>query len=311
MENAEEERMKRGAKEVFIVSASRRTDIPAFYAEWFLRRLREGRAEYVHPYTKARIAVELDPARVAAIVFWTKDFAPLLTRVDEMERLGFGRWLVHYTITGLGPEWEPRVPSAEEAVMILRRLSERIGPERLYWRFDPLVFTGRLTVAATLARFERLCDRLHGFVTRCYTSVMAPYKKVEKRVAQYEIAYRDRMRALAGEELHELSGRMAAIGRPAGITVHACCAPELLGFGVQPARCLDAGLVLKLWPDCGLLPADGPSRRHCACHRAVDLGAYDTCPHRCLYCYANLSDRLISERFHCHRPEDLALIGEE
>jgi hypothetical protein len=285
--------------------------VPAFYSEWFLHRLREGRAVYVHPYTKARLEVALDPERVAAIVFWTKNFMPLLSRVEEMERRGYRRWLVHYTITGLGRDWEPRVPSVKEAVSVLRRLADRIGPERLYWRFDPMVFTERLTAGATLVRFENLCAQLQGSVKRCYTSVMVPYNKTARRVAAYEKKHRDRVRALGSEEAPELARQLADIGRAAGISVHACCAPELLGFGVQPARCLDAGLVLTLWPECGLAAKDAPSRAHCNCHRAVDLGAYDTCPHRCLYCYANMSDSLINLHSARHRPQAASLCGEE
>jgi hypothetical protein len=136
---------------------------------------------------------------------------------------------------------------------------------------------------------------------------MVPYKKIEARVRRYELTHRDPVRVPTGEELARLSYYLAEIGRSAGITVHGCCAPELEGFGVQPGRCLDAGLIQRLWPEAGLAAEDGPSRKNCNCHRAVDLGAYDTCPHRCLYCYANLSDNLIAQRFCGHDPDRAAL----
>jgi hypothetical protein len=287
----------------FILSASRRTDVPAFYAEWFMERLRRAYTEYVHPYSHERIAVPLGPERVAAIVFWTKNFAPLFKRVPELERLGYSRWLVHYTITGLGREWEPRAPDAGESVNTLKALSARIGPERIYWRFDPMVFTRRTTPARTLERFAGLCRALTGSVKRCYVSVMQPYAKTAERVAGYEREQGDAVGAPGDAELFELSSRMAAVGAECGITIHACCDSRLAGFGMAPARCIDADLIRSLWPECGVPAEAAATRKGCNCHRALDIGAYDTCPHRCLYCYANSHDSLIARRHATHRPD--------
>jgi hypothetical protein len=244
---------------------------------------------------------------VAGIVFWTKNFAPMLARVDEMEGMGFRRWLVHYTITGLGAEWEPRVPETTVAISTLLALSERIGAERIYWRFDPMVFTKRITVAATLERFARLCGELQGAVIRCYTSEMQHYRKIELRIEDYEECHHDLMWPPTGDELIELATGLAEIGRGAGINVHSCCTPELAGFGIQPARCIDAELINRLWPDARVPVIAAPSRQGCGCHRAIDIGAYDTCPHRCLYCYANASDRTIARRHAGHHPDRPAL----
>lgn len=299
--------MERTRDHPFILSASRRTDVPAFYAEWFMERLRSGRAEYLHPYTHERIAVPLDPERVAAIVFWTKNFAPMMDRIEEMEGRGFSRWLAHYTITGLGREWEPRAPEAKESVAVVKALASRLGAGRIIWRFDPMVFTERITPERTIERFEWLCRALAGSVNRCYVSVMLPYAKTAKRVAAYEREYNDKVRAPGDDELFELASRMAAIGSGSGITLHACCEPRLMGFGVSPARCIDADLIRSLWPGCGVLPEPASTRKGCNCHRSVDLGAYDTCPHRCLYCYANSHEALIEKRRASHRPENACL----
>jgi hypothetical protein len=293
----------------FILSASRRTDVPAFYAEWLLERLRRGYAEYVHPYSHERIAVALGPERVAAIVFWTKNFAPLLERVAELDRLGYPRWLVHYTITGLGREWEPRVPEAQESVGVLKELASLIGPDRIYWRFDPMVFTRRITPERTIERFEGLCRALAGSVKRCYVSVMQPYAKTAGRVAGYEREHNDAVSAPDDAELFELSSRLAAIGAESGITLHACCDSRLAGSSMAPARCIDADLIRSLWPESGAAADSAPTRQGCNCHRALDIGAYDTCPHRCLYCYANSRDSLIQKRHAAHRPECACLVG--
>jgi hypothetical protein len=178
----------------------------------------------------------------------------------------------------------------------------------MLWRFDPMIITEKITFEKTLDRFKGLCDSLFGSVRRCFTSIMVPYRKIEKRVRSYEESRGDKVRAPELDELAELSLGLAGIAGEAGITVHACCAGDLIGFGVYPARCVDGDFILSLWPDCGLDPEPAPTRKGCGCHRSIDLGAYDTCPHRCLYCYANFHDSLIRKRHASHRPESLSMI---
>jgi len=297
------------SNEQFIVSASRRTDIPAFYSEWLIQRFREGRAEYVHPFHNRRIEVGLDPALVAAVVFWTKDFAPMLDRLAELDRLGFSRWLVHYTITGLGPAWEPRAPKTEKAVETFLRLIDIAGPTRVLWRFDPIVITEKVTVDSTLDRFTNLCDGLGGSAAACVTSMMAPYAKIAGRIGSYEREHGDKLIEPVEDDLAALAMGLAEIGASHGVTVHSCCTSGLAGFGVHPARCIDGGLIKSLWPGLDLAPAPSPTRKGCGCDRAVDIGAYDTCPHRCLYCYANAGDSTIEKRRRAHRPEAPSLLG--
>lgn len=291
----------------FILSASRRTDIPAFYSEWFMSRIREGRAEFKHPYSQERISIEIKPETVPAIVFWSKNFAPMIDCLDELEDKGFRRYLVHYTITGLGEFFEPGAPGTVEAVETLKKLSDRIGPDRVLWRFDPMVITKRITVEKTLDRFAGLCDELRGQVKKCYTSIMAPYRKISTRVAKYEDEHKDTIAGPGPDEFAGFASSLAEISSEAAITVHACCTSELIGFGVMPSRCVDAGLISKLWPDLNLVPDPAPTRKACGCHRSIDIGAYDTCPHRCIYCYANYRDAIITEHHSSHRPQNFSM----
>jgi len=293
----------------FIISASRRTDVPAFYSEWFLERTKQGRAEFKHPYSKQRISVPLTPDRVAAIVFWTKNMTPMMERLKELEDSGFDRYLVHYTVTGLGKSWEPRVPETDEAVEVIKKLSEMIGPERVLWRFDPIVITKKITVEKTLARFGQLCEVLGGHIKRCYTSIMQPYKKIASRIKSYETDNRDAVREPGPDEVIALGSGLAGLARQANIVVHACCTPELIGFGVMPARCVDGDLINELWPGSGLVPEKAPTRKACGCHRSIDIGAYDTCAHLCRYCYANCRDSVIAKRLSSLRPENISMIG--
>lgn len=291
----------------FLLSASRRTDIPAFYSEWLMCRLREGRAAFRHPYTRAATEVPLDPDRVAAIYFWTKDFSPLLPRLGEVERLGFGRYLVHYTITGLGPDWEPRVPAAKKSADTLAALSGRIGPERTIWRFDPVVLTETIGVERTLDRFEHLAAALSGKVRLSVVSIVQPYKKLNRRYRERAARGLEVPREALDHEYAELGQGLAERGRAFGISVLACCYPALVGFGVGKSSCVDGGKVLSLWPDCGLEPERAATRAGCGCHRSVDIGAYDTCPHMCAYCYANASEKTIAHRAGEHDPKSLSV----
>ena len=291
----------------FLLSASRRTDIPAFYSEWLICRLREGRAAFRHPYTRAAIDVPLTPDQVAAIYFWTKDFSPLLPRLSEVERLGFDRYLVHYTITGLGPDWEPRVPLAHDSIETLVALSGRIGPERIIWRFDPIVLTETMGVERTLDRFEKLAAALSGEVRLSVVSISQPYKKLNRRYRERAARGLEVPREALEHEYAELGQGLAERGRAFGISVDACCYPSLVGFGVGKSSCVDGGKVLSLWPDCGLDPERAATRGGCGCHRSVDIGAYDTCPHMCDYCYANASEKVIERRTAGHEPNSLLI----
>ncbi len=294
--------------DAYILSVSRRTDIPAFYTEWFMNRIDEGKAAYVHPYTGKLIEVELGPENIAAIVFWSKNMAPLAKRLEELSDKGFARYLVHYTITGLGPSWEPRVPKTDEAVETFERLAKNIGPRRLLWRFDPIVLTENVGVKETLKRFESLCKRLCGMTFSCFTSVVQPYSKIKPRLKEYENEHHDKAITPREEHYTELMTGMAETARQAGITVYACCTPSLLGFGIEAAACIDGKKILDLWPECGLVPQKAPTRKHCNCSRAVDIGAYDTCPHACLYCYANSRPETIRKRRNGHDPDGPCLV---
>ncbi|HSL92924.1 MAG TPA: DUF1848 family protein, partial [Candidatus Limnocylindrales bacterium] len=157
-----------------IISASRRTDIPAFFPEWFSACLAAGRAEYRNPYSGRPLAVSLRKDDVAAFVFWTRNPSPFLPALERLEREGF-RSLFQFTLTGFSRELEPSVPAFEEAVSAFRRLSERIGPGRVLWRFDPL-FPGE-PPDALVARFDRVSSSLSGLTARCTVSIAHPYRK--------------------------------------------------------------------------------------------------------------------------------------
>jgi uncharacterized protein DUF1848 len=280
-----------------LISASRRTDIPAFYADWFLERIRAGSVSWPHPFGGRMLTASLLPEKVAAIVFWTRNFIPMERHLPELEARGY-RYLVHFTVTSLPRLFETHVPAPEEAVRQLRRLSERIGPGRLLWRYDPILVTAETGPEFHLRAFERLAVALAGFTRQCSISFVQIYGKVRS-------SFEKRGLPLPGPDpdlRRSLAARLGEIGAGRGIAVKACCSDELLGPCVEKGRCVDRDQVEALWPglDCSALPS--PTREQCGCARSWDVGIYDTCLHGCSYCYATRDRKTAVGRHRRHDP---------
>lgn len=264
-----------------IISASRRSDLPAFFADWLLERIHAGRAENINPFNGRRTWVSLRPEHVHSFVFWSKDYRPLLPHLDALD--AHYRATFHFTITGLPKLLEPHVPDPEVAIETLSYLSHRYSPRHLTWRFDPIVFSPQLNEAYYLAQFARLSAALAGKVTRCYFSFVYFYAKVQRSLAALPaMGYYDPPL----EQKQALAARLAEIAADCGLTLHSCCADALLVPGVQPGHCIDGALLAELFPERPLVSEIRPTRSDCGCYASRDIGAYDTCEHGCLYCYA-------------------------
>jgi DNA repair photolyase len=286
-----------------IISASRRTDIPAFYMPWFMHRLRAGSASYPNPFNGAVHSVSLVPKDVHSIVFWSKFYGPFLHHVDELQDRGY-RFICHYTITGASRELEPHVPHWEAAVDVFRTLAERTSPRHVLWRFDPIVITPDNDAARTLTRFRDLARALTGYTERCYFSFASYYGKVVRRMKRAAIAYCDPPL----EEKQALVEQMADLADACGITLHACCQDALLGDQVYKAHCVDGDLLAALFPDRPAITKANPTREQCGCVTSRDVGMYDTCPYGCVYCYANASHAAAVKRRQRHDPTGETLV---
>lgn len=280
-----------------IVSASRRTDIPAFYTPWLMNRLREGFARVPNPFNPRQIAtVGLRPEEVGALVFWTRDPRPLLPHLDELDGRGY-RYFFHVTLTGLPTQLEPGVPPAAEVLAAVRTLSRRLGPERIVWRFDPVILPPLVSAEATLNAFTRLAAELRGETGRVVISFARPYTRVRARLRRHHMELPDLTGlppAAARERTAPLAASLARMAGENGMEIYACAERiDLTACGIRPARCIDAGLLLHAF---GLaLPAgkDRGQRPDCGCLPSVDIGIYGTCRHGCLYCYAG-GDRALA-----------------
>jgi hypothetical protein len=287
-----------------IISASRRTDIPAFYSNWLLNRLREGYALVRNPFNPQQVSrVSLDPQIVDCLVFWTKNPASLLPRLDEIDRLGH-RSYFQFTLTGYDRNLEPYVPELAERIAVFRRLAEQIGPERVLWRFDPILFTRSQGPDALLHDFAELAGQLHSCTRQCTISFLSLYEKCKRNLQGIALQSPD------NQEKKNFIRQMAGIAEQNGMVLRACCDSFLHDqCAVESARCIDNRLLAALLGQPVRVQKDKGQRPGCGCAASVDIGAYNTCPHGCRYCYANVNERVVSVNRAAHDPCSPLLTG--
>jgi len=267
-----------------VVSASRRTDIPAFFADWFWERLDAGFVEVANPWNNRQVrCVSLLPSDVACFVFWTRDARPFL---QYIERLASYAFYFHVTITGYGPPLEPASPCLEEAVAALRELAARVGASRVIWRYDPVVLAGKYNVAWHLENFERLSRQIEGFAASCVVSFYDHYRHSDRRLAKEGLVVPDGIAASGAAR--ELVLRCAESAQRADMALSVCAEPELAAIpGLTPRACIDAYLISGLTTQPFSARKDKNQRLTCQCIESIDIGRYRTCQRGCLYCYAN------------------------
>jgi hypothetical protein len=268
-----------------IISASRRTDIPAFYGDWFMARLKEGFAGIVHPFGGRKYTVSLRPQDVTCFVFWSKDFTPFIENLKTLDALSY-KFYFNYTVTGLPRVFEGNV-DRRSAIGTLKRLSEMYSPGHINWRFDPIIISSICGRDYFLEIFEKLASELAGFVERCYFSFVAEYGKVKVNFEVLRKTSGVQVTPVGEEFKIELANELAAIAESHGIRMYSCCGDYLLGEKIRKARCIDGEIIEELFFPEGLQYRQKPTRKQCGCTESTDIGTYDTCPHGCVYCYAN------------------------
>ncbi|MDE6735473.1 MAG: DUF1848 domain-containing protein [Desulfovibrio sp.] len=310
-----------------VISASRATDIPAFHARWFMDRLRAGSCLWQNPFN-ARQRQYISFEKCAAIVFWSKDPSPLLPYLAEIEDRGIAFYF-QYTLNDYEREGlEPYVASLDRRIATFQELSGRFGRHRVIWRHDPIVLGNRLSVKAILERLQRLAEQLAPHTEKLVFSFLDMYRKTALRLAKQAPGFR----APDAEEMIELAEGIAQMNAALETPLRlATCAEtvDLRHLGIEHNRCIDPALLLRLCPEnaelahiCGAtarkqqaslvaLPANAPSRKvkdsgqrpACRCAPSKDIGRYNTCPHLCVYCYANGSQAEVERGLRAARCE--------
>jgi hypothetical protein len=280
-----------------VISASRRTDIPAFYADWFMDRIDRGFFEVANPFTGRIAVVPATPDRVHTVVFWSKNFGPFLAAGmgEELVRRGLHLFF-NFSLNSTDQRLEPHVPPLAERLRQLEALCRRFDPRAVTWRFDPICFytTGRGPVCNNLADFETIARRASQLgIQRCVTSFMDRYAKIERRIPRGSgFRFRDPPLDIKHQVLIDMSKTLAE----RHIGLFTCCEKDVLAglppdTNVRAAACVPNDLLKALYGGNLSLLADRGQRRSrgCGCRVSVDIGSYrdQPCYHNCLFCYAN------------------------
>jgi DNA repair photolyase len=261
-----------------IISASRRSDIPAFFWPRFLETIERGYVSVPNPITGKPYTLSLKPEDVDCLVFWTKNPSPSLPSVREIQERGYD-FVYHVTVNGYGDKLEGKVPPWWEVVKSMKKLSKAIGRERVFWRFDPVL--PHVDNEITLERFKEISRALSGYVSRCYVAIFHPYRKALARLRRN------------GYNLDEefspgnLPAMLLEEGRRKSLTMFSCCSPLLEVKEFQKGSCVDGEYLSGLFNKAGLLKRNHPTRPGCGCTQSRDIGHYRSCTHGCLYCYAS------------------------
>lgn len=315
----------------WIISASRATDIPAFYGDWFFDKLQRGYVRWINPYNRHHQFVSFENTRV--IVFWSKNPASIIPHLKQLDDLGLTCYF-QFTLNDYEDQrFEPNLPALERRMETFMHLSEILGRNRVIWRFDPLLLTAELGPEGLIEKIHRIGERIYPFTEKLVFSFadISNYKSVGKNMKRDGICYRD----FESDTMVYMAGKISVLNRPWGLNLAACAEKADFGkFGIARNRCIDEELILKitekslrtpefdsflgyerqkdLFHSDGLVKKkrlkDRGQRKDCDCIYSKDIGSYNTCPHGCVYCYANTSKSAAVKNKRLIKKEDDALL---
>lgn len=300
-----------------IISASRATDIPAFYAPWMVERLEHGHIRWVNPFN-ANQSDYISFSKTRLFVFWSKHPNALIPHLNEWDTRGI-QYYFQYSMNDYDTEgFEPNVPRLEKRVEVFKRLSDMIGPDRVIWRFDPLILTDKLGPQELLAKIDHVYQLLAGYTKKLVISFadIQDYSKVQRNLSKSGISFRD----FSSEGMIEMASLLQEWNQGKSLEIATCAeAVDLASYGVKHNKCIDDDLMIRLFPhDRDLMDfigfegedlfgerktrklKDKGQRKECGCIMSKDIGMYNTCNHLCVYCYANCSAQAVSNNLKKH-----------
>jgi len=270
-----------------IISASRRTDIPAYYSEWFFNRLKEKFACVRNPMNMRQVSkINLSPELVECIVFWSKNPKPMIGKLQSNGTpLKDYCFYFQFTLNPYETDVEARLPPKTEIIDTFKRLSDLIGPQKVIWRYDPILINSKYSVAYHIEKFEELAGTLKGYTEKVTFSFIDFYRKIAENIKLLEVV------EISTEEKNIIAQKFSEIAKNNNLSIDTCAEEiDLSGYGITHARCIDDRLISKIAGHDLLIEKDKNQRRECGCVKSIDIGEYNSCSNGCAYCYANYSN---------------------
>lgn len=285
-----------------ILSVSRRTDIPNYYSDWFLNRINQGYLYVRNPMNPHQISkINLSPQVVDCIVFWTKNPEPMFSKLEELKDYSY---YFQFTMTGYGKDIEPGMPHKRDHMIgVFQELSNKIGRERVIWRYDPILFNERYTPDYHLKAFTEIAEKLNGYTEKVVISFVDSYAKIQKRMREIDES------EISMAELTPFARALKGIAEANHMSI-GTCAENLSACGIEHGSCIDQKLIERTIGCVVRGKKDRNQREVCGCMESIDVGAYDTCPNHCIYCYAIQKPEAVSERRKLYDPKAPLLCGE-
>jgi hypothetical protein len=283
-----------------IISASYKTDIPAFYGEWFCNRLAAGYCKMVNPYNRKAIRVDLSRDKVDGFVFWTKNIGPFFDKLDKVRKKEFP-FVIQYTVNNYPRELEYSVVNAERSTEHMKQLATQFGPNVAVWRYDTILFTSLTPIDFHRKNFESLAQKLEGTTDEVVVSFAQIYAKTLHNLKWASEKFGFMWEDPEDEVKYNLAAELAAIAKSYGMQLRMCSQKSFLAPGVEEARCVDAERLTQISGRPLKAKIKG-NRPECGCYASRDIGEYDTCPHGCVYCYAVRNRDLAQKRYKEHDP---------
>lgn len=286
-----------------IVSVSRRTDIPAFYSDWFYNRIKEGYVDVLNPFnTKQANRIMLTKDNVECFVFWTKNPKPMMKRLNELN--GYNYYF-QFTLNSYSTDLEPNVPNkSKELIATFIELSNMIGKEKVIWRYDPIILTDKYTLEWHVKYFRLLAEKLHNHTEKCVISFLDLYKKTTSNMKNIKLT------PITTYEMNYLAEKFSEICQEYGLVLATCCEEiDLEKYGIKHNKCIDDELIERISGKKVLNTKRDNQRSSCGCIKCSDIGVYNTCQHNCRYCYASFNNHVISENVKKHDENSSLLLG--
>ena len=288
-----------------IISVSRRTDIPSYFTDWFINRLKEGYVLVRNPMNFHQISkIKLTPEMVDGIVFWTKNPEPMIARLTDLTDY---MYYFQFTITPYGRDIEPNLPEKSTVILdIFKRISSYIGKERVIWRYDPILINSKYSFDYHIHAFERIANQLNDYTEKVTISFIDEnYRGVKSNIQNLNL------NTMTIDTILRISKELSCIAHNYHLSIDTCAEEiELKQFGIEHARCIDDRLLEKLLGYNLNIEKDKSQRLVCGCVSSIDVGMYNTCKNGCRYCYANYNSKLVETNTSKHDHLSPLLSGE-